>query len=192
MSDELVCVATFDKVIEARLCKSQLETEGIRSSLENEFSINANWMWNNALGGIRLLVSADDAERATAVLKQARHIFHRTDHDEPEEIAGRDESVNQAGYASTSVSDTLDDDDGPLQSEREDLALRSLMFAVAGMFIFPLQFFTLWVVWDVFTAKGPLRPLFVFYAVGAGCVAGVYAAAVLGILLFFVGAILSR
>ena len=175
MSDELVCIATLDKVPEAHLCKSQLEAAGIRAVLENEFTVNANWLWNNALGGIRLYVAPENRDAAMEILAQARHLFH-LDKAEADGVAAEQTDRQFQPGKDLPAGSADDDDDEPLQSEREDHAKRALIFAVVGMFIFPLQIFTVWILWEVATMPGPLRPLYRFYCVGAGLVAVPYLA----------------
>jgi hypothetical protein len=171
MPDELVCVATFDKVPEARLCKSQLEWAGIRATLENEHTINANWLWNNAFGGIRLYVFEADREKALAVLEQGRHVFHldeKQSETDVKEFAGSDAGAGGGQGPEDDI------DEFSLADEREARAKRALQFAIAGMFICPLQLFTLWIVYEVATMKGPLRPIYAFYSIGAAMIAVPY------------------
>ena len=70
---ELVTIATYNDVSDARLAKSKLEATGISSFLidENMASIGAAWI---ALDGIKLQVSAEDLSAATKLLQEpARH-----------------------------------------------------------------------------------------------------------------------
>ena len=174
MSDELVCVATFDKVHEAQLCKSQLEGAGIRAVLENEFALNANWLWSNAIGGVRLYVIPANRDAALQVLARGRHLFHLAE----DEINHHDSTspIPDDPASEQTRSRELVEDEGeePWETDREAHARRALMFAVTGMVIFPLQLFTAWILWEVATMPGRLRPLYRFYFVGASMVALAY------------------
>ena len=54
---------------EAQVIQSQLGGSGIKSFLPDEFTIQNNWMWANAIGGIRLQVAEEDAARAEEILR---------------------------------------------------------------------------------------------------------------------------
>jgi hypothetical protein len=174
MSDELVCVATFDKVHEAQLCKSQLEGAGIRAVLENEFALNANWLLSNALGGIRLHVTPENREAALQVLAQGRQLFHLAEGENMDQVSSPSDSVSDSDERARSQEAVDDENEEPWESEREAHARRALMFAVTGMVIFPLQLFTAWILWEVATMPGRLRPLYRFYFFGASMVALAY------------------
>ncbi len=66
----LVTVATYNSPIEAHIFAGRLEAEGIPCVLEDEHIIAANWLYSNAVGGVKLRVRRDDAESAAALLRQ--------------------------------------------------------------------------------------------------------------------------
>ena len=68
--ERLVVVAAFSYLHEAELARTSLEAEGIATLLENENLIRLDWLYMNALGGLRLLVRADDAARAKEILAE--------------------------------------------------------------------------------------------------------------------------
>ncbi|MCU4386420.1 DUF2007 domain-containing protein [Acinetobacter haemolyticus] len=51
-----IVVKSFSFPYEAQIAKTQLEAAGIPAQIENEHTINMNWLYSNALGGVRLLV----------------------------------------------------------------------------------------------------------------------------------------
>ncbi|MFC1497934.1 hypothetical protein ACFLS1_05610 [Verrucomicrobiota bacterium] len=67
---EMVVVATVSQPMEATPIQVRLGTEGIDSHLDGDYTVAANPLLSNAIGGIQLLVSARDAERAAAVLAE--------------------------------------------------------------------------------------------------------------------------
>ncbi|QEG21506.1 putative signal transducing protein [Mariniblastus fucicola] len=67
----LVKVATYDDPIIAHLSRNRLETAGITAFLDGEHHIAMDWMIANAVGGVKLLVAADDAEQAAQILSES-------------------------------------------------------------------------------------------------------------------------
>ncbi|PJG65551.1 putative signal transducing protein, partial [Acinetobacter seifertii] len=55
---------------EAQIAKTQLEAFGIPARIENEHTINMDWFYSNALGGVRLLVLEKDVHDAKAFLEK--------------------------------------------------------------------------------------------------------------------------
>jgi hypothetical protein len=65
---KMVAVATASQPMEATLIQVELGSCGIDSNLDGEFTVAANPLLSNAVGGIRIVVSAEDAKHASAVL----------------------------------------------------------------------------------------------------------------------------
>jgi len=57
------------KPIEAQLLVARLSASGIRAALRDELTINNDWFYSNALGGVRVEVEDEDYERAVEVLR---------------------------------------------------------------------------------------------------------------------------
>ena len=70
MSTELVTLATFDSSIKAEMARAALAEAGIESQLGDENLVTMNWLLSNAVGGIKLVVREQDAERAVAVYRE--------------------------------------------------------------------------------------------------------------------------
>lgn len=68
MDEELVTVAVFGSPFEAGMAKSELEACGIPAFIADEFTIGANPLYSNALGGIKLQVPATYAEEAHQIV----------------------------------------------------------------------------------------------------------------------------
>jgi len=70
-SAALVPVAAFTSVHEAALAQSVLDAAGIDAVLDNEHVISMDWALSNAVGGVKVLVSADRLEEARQILETA-------------------------------------------------------------------------------------------------------------------------
>lgn len=66
----LVRIRKFRDIPDAFLAQSVLDSAGIECFLFDENVIRMNWLWSNLLGGIKLLLKAEDASDALAVLDQ--------------------------------------------------------------------------------------------------------------------------
>ncbi|MCB0749381.1 MAG: DUF2007 domain-containing protein [Ignavibacteriae bacterium] len=65
-----ITIKTFTDPNEANICKGRLESEGIKCFLNNEASIGANPLLQNAVGGYQLQCSENDAEKALKILEE--------------------------------------------------------------------------------------------------------------------------
>jgi hypothetical protein len=63
-----VTIATYSQPLEARVALTRLEDSGIEAFLADENLVTINWMWSNAVGGIKLQVDVEDANRASEAL----------------------------------------------------------------------------------------------------------------------------
>lgn len=68
MSDRLVLVKTYSKSFDAQFDKGRLEDEGISSYLFDENTVTMYFLYDNALGGIKLMVKENDFVKAKDVL----------------------------------------------------------------------------------------------------------------------------
>jgi hypothetical protein len=69
MTETFVTVATFSHSIEAHVARIKLESEGIFCVIADENAVNANWLYSNLLGGVKLRVRPSDLERAKKLLE---------------------------------------------------------------------------------------------------------------------------
>jgi len=67
---EVVTIRKFRDLPEALLAKGSLESSGIECALADDNMVRMDWFYSNAIGGIKLLVNADDAESAEQLLSQ--------------------------------------------------------------------------------------------------------------------------
>jgi hypothetical protein len=68
--DKLVVLRQFRDLPEALLAKGALESAGIECFLADDITIRMDWLWSNALGGIKLCVKSEDADAAAQLLDQ--------------------------------------------------------------------------------------------------------------------------
>ena len=68
MPDPIVTVRRYYTLDEAHIARGFLESEGIRSFLQDQHLVRMDWLYTNAIGGLRLQVAPDDLERASAIL----------------------------------------------------------------------------------------------------------------------------
>lgn len=64
----LVTAAAFNTIHEAYLAKSILEGAGITAFIADEYTIGVNWLWANAVGGVKVQVAEADVEEAEKLL----------------------------------------------------------------------------------------------------------------------------
>ncbi|WP_218652056.1 putative signal transducing protein [Limnobaculum xujianqingii] len=67
---QLVVVARYSYPLEAQIAKSNLESAGISAYIADVHTINTNWLYSNALGGVRLMVDRDNVQEAEKILGQ--------------------------------------------------------------------------------------------------------------------------
>lgn len=71
----LVTIASFSFPHEAHLAKAQLDAAGIPGFIADEHTINMQWLYSDAMGGVRLQVPAEFAEEAKALLSEPVEIL---------------------------------------------------------------------------------------------------------------------
>ena len=69
MNDQLVTVHTSIYLHEAEFVKSVLEAEGIAAVIPDAYTVGVDPALSVPLGGIRVMVAPQDAERAAAALR---------------------------------------------------------------------------------------------------------------------------
>lgn len=67
--DRLVTVAAFSLPHEAHLARLRLDAEGIPCFVVDENIVAINWLYSNAIGGVKVQVPQSFAEQAIAVLE---------------------------------------------------------------------------------------------------------------------------
>lgn len=69
MPEGLVRIGSYSTLYEANLVKSELQAFGIEGQLRDAGAISANWLWSNALGGIKVQVPESQADEARLILE---------------------------------------------------------------------------------------------------------------------------
>lgn len=82
MSDPLVTVGAFEAEAKAAIACNTLESEGIRTFLEDAETATIDWRLHAAIGGVKVRVRQEDVEKAVAIL---REIYPETPKDPPVE-----------------------------------------------------------------------------------------------------------
>jgi hypothetical protein len=68
-SEQLITVATCSYPAEAYLLQSKLDSEGIWSTVVDAETVTMNWLYSNAIGGVKLKVREEDAPQAKELLQ---------------------------------------------------------------------------------------------------------------------------
>lgn len=66
----MVTVARYSFPHEAHIARAKLESEGIPAFVADEYTINMQWLYSNALGGVRVQVPKPFAKQAKEILSQ--------------------------------------------------------------------------------------------------------------------------
>jgi hypothetical protein len=72
----MVTIRTCASLPDAQVVQSHLRGSGIEAFLPDELTVQFNWLWANAIGGVRVQVPEEDAERAVEILEDesASHV----------------------------------------------------------------------------------------------------------------------
>ena len=68
MTDDLVTVGRYSTPFEAHMAKARLESAGIPAFVADEYTIGINWLFSNALGGVKVRVPEPLASEAQELL----------------------------------------------------------------------------------------------------------------------------
>lgn len=72
MNQDYTILDVFEYSTEAHLKKSKLDSEGIRTMLMDEKTVDSDPLISQAIGGVKLLVFKDDLEKAVTIYNQIR------------------------------------------------------------------------------------------------------------------------
>lgn len=68
MTENLVTIGSYSTPYEANMVKSQLESAGIPVFVADEHTVGMNWLYSNALGGVKVQVPESLASEAQSIL----------------------------------------------------------------------------------------------------------------------------
>ena len=66
--DKLTVVARFSFPHEAQIARASIESAGIPATIADEHTISIQWLYSNALGGVKVLVPEEHLEVAKSIL----------------------------------------------------------------------------------------------------------------------------
>lgn len=66
----LFLLRQFRDLPEALLAKGSLDSAGIQAFLADDNTVRVDWLWSNLLGGVKLLVDAENVDAANEILNQ--------------------------------------------------------------------------------------------------------------------------
>lgn len=69
--EDWVVIATFEQATKAHIIKGMLESEGIHCVITNDHLVSIMPFFSNTVGGIKLQVNAEDADRAIELIENA-------------------------------------------------------------------------------------------------------------------------
>jgi hypothetical protein len=140
MSVRLVTVATFDLPHKADLAKAALEEAGIAAEVNDREIVAMDWLLLNAVGGVKLQVAEEDAERALAVIEPFTHpgAFEQPVSDEELERQAMEAPTEDEVRAAQSTPDggTASEAVDPV-SDRERHATRAMWWMLGGVVCLP-------------------------------------------------------
>lgn len=129
----LITVATYNTPIEAHIFAGRLEAEGIPCILEDEHIVAANWLYSNAVGGVKLRVRRQHAESALQLLQEL-------------ESAGEDGTLDSCDHALDAELPLAEEEDAvhcprcSSKNTRYQKYAKRLVFASWLLLGFPLPF----------------------------------------------------
>jgi len=126
MDESMVTVASFGTPIDAHVARGRLEDNGIDAYVADENMVGVAWHLGLAVGGVKLQVAAEDAERAREILASPSAL--------EDETGDAEEKAPPPGG--------------------EDLSRRALVAAFWGILVPPLQFYSLWLVGRFMLSRG--------------------------------------
>ena len=72
MKDNYTILTVFEYSTEAQVLKSKLDSEGIRTMLMDEKTIDSDPLLSQAIGGVKLLVHNNDLDKAVIIFNDVR------------------------------------------------------------------------------------------------------------------------
>jgi hypothetical protein len=166
MAGKLVTIARFDLAGHAHIAKNALEAAGIKSVLADEQTIAMDWLLSNAIGGIKVQVLEEDAERAVTALEESLGSDESVDEEtmtaeaeaaEKEDTDESPEPIAPPSDAPPSPAGT-DTEEGAAgkPSERDDYARRLFLTTVFSVVFPPLWFFAIYLFLNAAFGEGSI------------------------------------
>jgi hypothetical protein len=77
--DDWKTIITFTSPQEAHMAKGYLESQGIKSFILDDMTAQVNFLYSNAIGGVKVLVNDADYEQGIEILKKGGYINMNVD-----------------------------------------------------------------------------------------------------------------
>jgi hypothetical protein len=158
MGKRMVTIATFDQPAQARIAENVLKEVGIPVTVADETIVAMDWLLSNAVGGIKVQVWEEDADRAVAALER-----ELGEHGEalgavtPAELAAEAEAEERE-HEEESPRPADATDPPPPSGEREEAARRLFFVAWIGLVFPPVAFYALYLFLNAAFGEGELSP----------------------------------
>lgn len=158
MGTRLVTIATFDLAPQARMAQNALRAAGIDAAVSDETVVAMEWLLAAAVGGIKVQVREEDAERAVAELERA---FGDNGEGLGAGVAppAEGEPAEEA-FAPPAAADPDPDPDPPETppTEREEYARRGFYAALFGIVMPVLLFYSMYLLLVAASSEDRLDP----------------------------------
>ncbi|QDU51297.1 putative signal transducing protein [Gimesia panareensis] len=155
MSDDFVTVATLNTPTEASLVRNQLEAEGIRVFLSDEEAVGMAWYLGNAIGGIKVQVAAEDADRAFGLLDE--HDPVTISEEDWKTVEGFENGWDEEEEDADAAEDTAEESAPERDLDQE--VNRAFKAAVLGIIFFPIQVYSFFLLLDILFSGHSLTPV---------------------------------
>ena len=156
MAGRLVTVARFDLAGQAHLAKNALEAAGIKAVLTDEAIVAMDWLLSNAVGGIKVQVLEENADRAVTVLEAALGSEEPLDEEAMAAEAEAFGPEEEPEAASAPVRDRAEDRPLETGSERDLYARRAALAAFFSLVVAPLWFYALYLFFNAALGYGSI------------------------------------
>jgi len=159
MSRRLVTVAVYDLPPLAHIARETLEAEGVRAIVTDDQMVGMDWLLSTAIGGVKVQVWEEDAERAVRVLESveghtAADESRRSDPTEEEVEAGDEPSA--ADFMDEPVAEPAAA--GSAAESRDRTARRAFYVGWIGLAFCPLTAYAFYLCLNATFGPGPLSP----------------------------------
>jgi hypothetical protein len=125
MSEKFIQIATFNYPYEMYILKTKLESEGIECNEYDSNTVTANPLLSNAIGGVKLMVKVEDAERAIKIMNR----FYSEDTD-----TDTDTDANTVTNTENENSSTENEDNNSIQ-KHESFKPTGCIFLITAIII---------------------------------------------------------
>lgn len=176
MGRRLVTIAAFDQPAKARLTQNALQEAGIQVVVSDESLVAMDWLLSNAIGGVKVQVWEEDADRAVAILEQEFGEdgagLGPVDVD-PDELAAEAEQAAPEIEEDQPAPAAASEPESPQAAapySREDYARRMVFTALLGLMVLPVTFYAFYLLMNAAFGQGELSPRGRFYLYLGGAI----------------------